>query len=153
MTKAIRDLWSKWWDDDIWITPWSKALAGLTYEQAAWSPSPGRHSIWQIVNHVVYWREVTLDRIAAAPVPRHDPAHDDPFSPPAARDEASWQRDRDRLFDSHQQMQTAMDNAAPRTDYAADDPRQRLQYHLAHDAYHLGQIMYLRAMQGLPPVL
>lgn len=29
---------------------------------------------------------------------------------------------------------------------------ERLVYHLPHESYHMGQIMYLRAMQGLPPL-
>ncbi len=28
----------------------------------------------------------------------------------------------------------------------------RFLYHLPHDNYHIGQIMYLRAMQGLEPI-
>lgn len=32
------------------------------------------------------------------------------------------------------------------------NPLDRLQYHLFHNSYHLGQIMYLRAMQGLKPI-
>ena len=32
-------------------------------------------------------------------------------------------------------------------------PLDRVKYHLAHDAYHLGQVMQTRGMQGLDPIL
>jgi len=36
-----------------WQPSLSKALEGLTAAQAAWKPSPARHSIWQIVRHLI----------------------------------------------------------------------------------------------------
>jgi len=151
--QVLNDLWAEWWQGDIWIAPWFKALAGLSPEQAAWSPSPGRHSIWQLVNHIVYWREVTLDRIAGVPSSGREPDHDEQFPVPAQRDEQAWRADTDRLFRSHDRMRIAMAEASSLDELAADDPRQRLKFHFAHDAYHLGQIMYVRALLDLPPVL
>ena len=55
-------LWDASWNEGIWIAPWSKAVGALTPQQAAWAPSPGRHSIWEIVNHVCIWREHSLSR-------------------------------------------------------------------------------------------
>jgi len=31
-------------------------------------------------------------------------------------------------------------------------PVEKLRYLLPHDAYHLGQVMYVRALQGLPAI-
>jgi hypothetical protein len=48
----------KWWyeaqAEGLWAASWAKAVAGLTPQQAAWTPAPGRHSIWQIVEHIVF---------------------------------------------------------------------------------------------------
>ena len=35
----------------------------------------------------------------------------------------------------------------------SNTPLDRLKYHLAHDAYHLGQIMQLRGLQGLQAIV
>jgi hypothetical protein len=32
------------------------------------------------------------------------------------------------------------------------EAKERPLYHLLHESYHFGQIMYLRAMQGLAPI-
>lgn len=145
---ALLKLWDAWWEGDIWIAPWSGALAGLTAEQAAWRPtgrdgSP-RHSIWQNVTHVVFWRSVTLDMLAGRGRPTEAQARERQFAEPAAVTEAAWAAAREELAESHRRMRAVI------ADPAMDLERPR--YHLAHDAYHLGQIMYVRAMLGLSPV-
>jgi hypothetical protein len=144
---TLVQLWDDWWTGDIWIVPWGKALEGLTAAQAAWTPKAKRHSIWQNVNHIVFWREYTLDRLATPPKPK--PAAEDierlQFAAPAKVTEEAWSDTRERLQQTHRRVRDAI--ADPQM------PLDRLKYHLAHDAYHLGQIMYLRALQGLPKVL
>ncbi|RJP31675.1 MAG: DinB family protein [Phycisphaerales bacterium] len=142
--QKLRQIWTQWWEGDIWIAPWSKALAGLTPQQAAWSPAPGRHSIWQLVTHVLFWRGVTFARLAGQPVPDDATIEAQQFAPPQRVDDDSWRATREALEQSHQRIIDAVSDDAT--------PLDRFQYHLGHDAYHLGQIMYLRAMQGLPPI-
>jgi len=145
MQNDLLELWKEWWTGDIWIAPWSRALDGLSVEQASWTPDSARHSIWQLVNHLIFWRGVTLERIAGAPPSDREPTHDEQFAQPRGVTEAAWEDARQRLRDSHERMLRAISDDAI--------PKDRLRYHLAHDAYHLGQIMQLRALQGLPPVL
>ncbi len=52
--QTLVKLWEEAWSDGIWYAPWEKAL-DLTAAQAAWVPQPGRHSSWQIVNHMLFW--------------------------------------------------------------------------------------------------
>lgn len=137
-------LWDESWADGIWIAPWDKALGGLTPAQAAWTPAPGRHSIWQIVNHVCIWREATLSKLDGRPGPSREELERTNFAGPLTPDRATWDQTRARLRATHDEIRKAI--ALP------DAPMDRLPYHLGHDCYHLGQIMYLRAMQGLPPI-
>jgi hypothetical protein len=137
-------LWDESWKDGIWIAPWSKAVDDLTPAQAAWTSSPGRHSIWQIVNHVCIWRETTLSRFDGRPGPSREELERDNFAEPSTPDQPAWDRTRARLRATHDDLRAAI--AKP------DAPLDRLPYHLGHDCYHLGQIMYLRAMQGLAPI-
>lgn len=144
----FRRLWGESWDQGIWITPWSKAINGLTPAQAAWSPAPGRHSIWQNINHVSIWREYTLTKIDGRPGPTRDDMTPRNFEHPAAPEQVAWDAARARLRQSHDAIAALL--AEPRM---ADAPHyERLCYHLPHDAYHLGQIMQLRALLGLPPI-
>jgi hypothetical protein len=147
------DQWDQLWKSGLWAAPMSRALEDLTPRQAAWRPDlpPGRqdkrHSIWQIVNHIMFWREVALRRSMGGPGPTEEEAASRNFDAPttdADATESNWQATREHFGDSHQQIAAAL--ADPGI------PIDRLQYLIGHDCYHLGQIMLLRAMLGLPHI-
>lgn len=58
---------------------------------------------------------------------------------------SAWEVAKKRLEETHHQVRSVI--ADPML------PLDRVKYHLAHDAYHLGQIMQTRALQGLGPVM
>lgn len=136
-------LWDEAWEDGLWATPWKQALDGLSAEQAAWRPGEGRKSIWEIANHICFWREHELRGLVGEKVTK-DEIERRNFEMPVETSESAWQATRGRLAATHRQIRAAI--ADERNDLA------RLQYPLAHDSYHVGQIMTLRAFQGLPPV-
>jgi len=142
---SLLKLWDESWKDGIWIAPWSKAVADLTPRQAAWRPKKGRHSIWQNVVHVCFWREYTLMKLAGKPPLTREQIIAAEFAEPKSPTAAEWRKTVRRLKKSHDDMRRAI--ARPRGSLA------RLQYHLPHDCYHLGQIMYLRALQGFKKVV
>src|SRR5215470_10448177 len=45
------------YDENNWFVALKNALAGVTPEQAAWKPETLDNSIWESVNHLVYWNE------------------------------------------------------------------------------------------------
>lgn len=140
----LHKLWQECWDQNTWIASWTGAVASLTSAQAAWRPMPERHCIWQIVNHVCIWREVTLGKVHGREGPSREVLSRDNFAMPTVADATAWRQSLERLRTTHEGLREAI--ATPGVSM------ERLPYHLAHDAYHLGQIMYLRAMQGLPAI-
>src|SRR5215470_4936752 len=40
-----------------------QSIRGVTAEQAAWRPAPGRHNIWELCVHAAYWKYVARRRI------------------------------------------------------------------------------------------
>lgn len=141
---ALLALWDESWTEGIWFASWTQALDGLTPAQAAWRPKPDLHSIWQLVAHVIFWREYTLDQIVGGPKLADDEVARRNFLEPAAVSDPAWRETRERLAASHRGIRAAIADSAR--------PLDRLRYHLAHDANHLGQILYLRRLQGLGPV-
>jgi hypothetical protein len=141
---SLLKLWDESWEDGIWFGSWSRALANLTPAQAAWQPKPGKHSIWQLVNHVVFWREVTVDLLAGRPRPSRAESERRNFEASAEPTAAAWDAARAALERSHRAIREAI----------ADErhPLDRLRYHLAHDANHLGQMLYLRSLMDLPVI-
>lgn len=142
-TIDILKWWDNAWDEGLWYAPWSKAVEGLTAAQAAWSPAPGRHSIWAIVNHMSFWREYSL-RALRGDRPTKEEAERRNFEAPTQVTEAGWNAARLRFTDLQDQIRAVI--ADPAGDVT------RIRYHIPHDSYHIGQIMYLRAMQGLPAI-
>ncbi len=66
------------------------------------------------------------------------------FAAPSDVSEAAWKAAQDRLTKSHDAIRTAL----------ADEktPVDKIRYLLPHDAYHLGQVMLLRGLQGIPAI-
>jgi uncharacterized damage-inducible protein DinB len=136
--------WNDAWTNGLWAAPWSKAIDDLTPAQAAWTPAPGRHSIWQIVNHMIFWREHDLALLKAQKMSSEEKERRNFEPTPSPASDAAWRETKKRFAQTHQQIDEAIANPA--------NSIERLQYFLFHDSYHFGQIMYLRGMQGLKPI-
>jgi hypothetical protein len=137
--------WNDAWTEGLWTAAWSKSVEDLTPQQAAWKPAPGRHSIWQIVAHMVFWREDALERLetgrAALPDAEVNRRN---FPEPTEISTAAWSSLLSRFRKSHERVAAVIPDATK--------DLIRLQYLLAHDSYHIGQINLIRALQGLKPI-
>lgn len=135
---------AKWWDEcwtsETEMAPWSKAVAGLTHEQAAWKPPGGHHSIWEIVLHISFWREFELRKANGEARDEAEIARCN-WSGPKEVDESEWGGAVGRLAELQARVKAGMEESAEKAEV--------LRCLLMHDAYHMGQIMQLRALQGL----
>lgn len=135
--------WNEAWTSGLWAAPWPKLVDDLLPSQAAWTPAAARHSIWQIVEHVIFWREVALQRSAGGGGPSDGHVARRNFPHPTEPSATEWESTRRRFAESQQRVAAAL------ADPARD--AETLRNLLPHDAYHLGQVAYVRALQGLPP--
>jgi uncharacterized damage-inducible protein DinB len=145
-------------EDWQWQPPLSGALRGLTGAQAAWKPAPPRHSIWQIVRHLILWKRGVLDAWDGDPPDGTQLGASDWKE--VTGSEADWERDRQTLLELSAQFLTqaqALDDAGLSKEIAwytsghAQPLAMRLVRTTTHDIYHAGQVMYVRALQGIPP--
>ena len=51
-----------------WFVNLLTAIDSLTAEQAAWKDNSTNNSIWQIVNHLIFWNTRYLNRFKGIPV-------------------------------------------------------------------------------------
>ena len=139
-----------------WQPPLAHAVGGLTAEQVAWKPDPERHSIWQIVRHVLHWKRGVLQAWDGDP-PDYEAMSVADWGE-ADGDQAAWEADTAALHDVYanfrRRLQTASDAdlAAERAWYRGAPPRpiaNRILHAFTHDIYHAGQIQYLRALQRI----
>lgn len=146
----ISTLWDEAWTQGLWAASWSKSVEGLTPQQAAWNPAsaPGvegtRHSIWQIVEHMIFWRENWLRRIDGGPRPTKEEEATHNFPDIPAVTEEAWAATRVRFRRTHEHIGLALRERGPEADPMA--------YFLPHDAYHIGQINTIRGMLGLKAI-
>lgn len=94
-----------------WQPPLRGALRGLTAAEAAWKPAPARHSIWQIVRHLIHWKRGVLRAWDGDP-PGEEIGEGDWEE--VTGSDADWDRDRQTLLDLSEEFLTraqALDDA------------------------------------------
>jgi uncharacterized damage-inducible protein DinB len=139
MTAFWDDLWAK----NMWWPAFDLSFKDLSAEHAAWKPAPGRHSIWQILNHICFWREVVVGRLEGKE-PAADELERRNFEEPVDRSDDAWKASLDRFTRSQQLVRGAVESGKLTED--------RFRFLVPHDAYHVGQVMYIRALLGREPI-
>jgi uncharacterized damage-inducible protein DinB len=141
-------------DHEAGFVPLTAAIEGLTAKQASWRPGAHAHSIWQLVNHITFWNEYILQRIRGVTEARAEIDNEQTFGEPGnPMDDSAWQQAIDRADRAYRELrQVAADVSESDLDLAFDDQGTPLKVILGdiamHDAYHIGQIMYIRKLQG-----
>jgi hypothetical protein len=125
-----------------WFVPVNIAIEGLTPEQAAWKDNTTNHSIVQLVNHLIFWDMQQLAKFKGEKAPAFSGDNNETFS---GLDKGTWDASVKRI-DS---VLTAFEVAIQQ----ADDAKLQKWYsaiaHVGtHNAYHTGQIIYIRKMRG-----
>jgi uncharacterized damage-inducible protein DinB len=125
-----------------WFVPVMKSLEGLTAKQAMWKPSDSSHSIGQLAYHLLFWNRRELDKLQGKPAGTYSGNNDETFT---AFTEASWAATVRQLDQVMKDWETAIKEAddAKLTSWAS-----AIAHISAHNAYHTGQILYVRKLAG-----
>ncbi|MGC2138708.1 MAG: DinB family protein [Candidatus Sulfotelmatobacter sp.] len=125
-----------------WFVPISVAVDGLTAEQASWQPPAGGHSAGQLTYHLLFWNRRSLIKFQGGT--------NDKF---AGDNEQTFERfDAKQWSDTVKQLDQVMTDLERLVESADDQKLAVLAPTIAnictHNAYHVGQIVYVRKMQG-----
>jgi uncharacterized damage-inducible protein DinB len=125
-----------------WFAPASAAVDGITAEQASWRDGKGNHSIGQLAAHLVFWNRQQLAKFKGEAPAAFSGDNNETFD---SFDKTKWTA---TVHDLDEVMA-----ALERVVEGADE--QKLQAwastiaHIgAHNAYHIGQMVYIRRLQG-----
>jgi uncharacterized damage-inducible protein DinB len=126
-----------------WFVPVNIAVEGLTAEQAKWTPTPGNHSVGQLANHLLFWNTQELAKFKGEQPPKFSGNNDETFN---NFDAAQWTTTVQQLDKVLTEWEKAVE--------AADDKKlEQWAPTIArvgtHNAYHTGQIIYVRKLQGV----
>ena len=138
-------------DTSGWHPALEEATQGLSAEQAEWRPAPGRNSVRDIVRHLAHWKRAALDDFAALGSREAFAAYSAQDWQPSAG--SSWERELSELRELSQALIARVLEQPPEHFVSAPGggrtPRLQTLLNLAsHDAYHAGQIVLLRRLQG-----
>ena len=128
-------------DQKEWFAPANNAVDGLTAEQASWKDGKGNHSVGELVNHLIYWNSEELTKFKGETPPKYSGNNDDTFR----FDASQWSSSVKKL----NEVMSAWEKGVE----AADDAKLKDWYSIiahigAHNAYHIGEIVYVRREQG-----
>ena len=136
-------------DQAEWFTPMNTAIAGLTAEQAKWVPQNAQgkpdpnanHSVGMLAYHLVFWNENALARL-----------HGEKPTAPSNNDETFNDFDATHWNDIVQRLDRVMKNLEAEVEKMPKEKLAEVAPTIAHisthNAYHTGQILYVRKLQG-----
>jgi len=132
------------------------ALEGLSPRQAGAHLAGAPHTIFQVLQHVIYWQDITLARLRRASPARPKSAELGWQTPAAPEDASDWEAAIACLAEGLRSIDGMLADAAFDLDGVADaerktTAREEILMIQGHNSYHLGQIVTLRQLLGAWP--
>jgi hypothetical protein len=128
-------------DKADWFVPANTAMKGLTAERANWSDGKGNHSVGQLAHHLVFWNRWSLERLKGS-TGKYTGTNDETF----------YKFDAKTCNDTVRELGEGM-NEIEKWVETADEAKlkesaQTVNLICTHNAYYIGQIIYLRCEKG-----
>lgn len=125
-----------------WFVPIDTAVDGLTAEQASWQPPNGGHTAGQLTYHLLFWNRRNLQNFRGEKQEKFGGDNDETF---VKFDAKQW-------ADTVTQLDQVMTDLEKLVESASDQQLAKWAPTLGnictHNAYHVGQIVYVRKLQG-----
>jgi DinB superfamily len=125
-----------------WFVPINTAVEGLTAEQANWQPTNGGHSAGQLAYHLLFWNRRNLNNFQGIKNDKFTGDNKETFD---KFDNKQW-------ADIVNQLDHVMTDLEKLVETADDQQLAKWANTIgnlcAHNAYHVGQIVYVRKLQG-----
>ncbi|ALC87402.1 hypothetical protein AM499_17455 [Bacillus sp. FJAT-22090] len=138
-------------NEESWYAPLQPAINGLNAEQAMWRPvGEAANTIWENVNHLIYYKERLTANLQGNEWTQNLDG-DETFSlTEQINDDEKWSAIVKRV----EMVQRSLREAISKTtneDFEQNNLEEKLYNIILHDAYHTGQIIQIRKMQGSWP--
>ncbi|WP_456288328.1 DinB family protein [Paenibacillus sp. AK002] len=148
MKELLLQNWDYAMDQEDWYPPILPALKEVTLEQALWKPEgEAANSIWENVQHLLYYKQRLLGRLEGRPLHNEGIGNDETFLIHDTNEEA-WDTARNQLQEVHATLRQKFEAM---TEAEIEESPQRILSLIMHDAYHTGQIVFIRKLQGSWP--
>lgn len=142
MKNHLLEQFNATFDKKEWFVCLRDAVQGLTDEQARWKPEPGFNSVYEHVVHLVFWNDRYLHKLRGAQLPSVQTS-EETFQ---AETKIHFDQLMVRADEVFSQWQAALAKGLPageKEDWVSITGHINL-----HNAYHVGQIVLMRKLQG-----
>lgn len=145
-SEKIAALFEAFYDGDCWIgLNFKQAIKGVDERLATRKKGEGFNTIWQLVNHIIYWRKTVMIRLQG--VLGNPPMPD--FYQPDLVNKQTWKETLFHFKEVQKELvkiiltfpSANLDKASP---MKGQTYYQLLMGCLQHDGYHMGQIILLK---------
>ncbi|MCM3718162.1 DinB family protein [Fictibacillus phosphorivorans] len=138
-------------NDPSWYLPFSDSVKGLSEKQAFWKPSENCHSIAEITQHLLYWNETWQTRYIKSHVDAVAAIGDNDKSFVIPED-ATFNQLKERLLEillKWQELLTEEKLEREVTGFPLPAKWWEVMGNVTtHNAYHIGQIIFIRKLQN-----
>lgn len=125
-----------------WFVPANVAVEGLTAEQATWTDGKGNHSIGQLAYHLVFWNSQVLAKFKGETPAKFSGNNDETFN---NFDTKKWNETVQQLDKVMADLEKFVETADEKI---IEKNASTIAHIGTHNAYHIGQIIYIRRQQG-----
>jgi hypothetical protein len=125
-----------------WFVPANVAVEGLTPEQASWTDGKGNHSVGQLAYHLWFWDAQELAKFKGEKPAKFNGDNEVTFNNFDAKNWAATTQQLDEVMTEWEKAVEAADDAKI-SEWASV-----IAHVGAHNAYHIGEMIYVRREQG-----
>jgi uncharacterized damage-inducible protein DinB len=141
MKKILADGLKSTHSETGWFVTLNTAVDGVTAEQAMWKDGSGNHSVGQLVYHLWFWNDRQLKKFKGQKVTDGPGDNNETFD---KFDQKQWEK----LVSDLGNVMTEMENWVVSADDASlKQNAATLINVMNHNAYHIGQIVFVRKLQ------
>jgi len=125
-----------------WFVDANTAVEGLTPEQASWTDGKENHSVGQLANHLIFWNSQELAKFKGETPAKFSGNNDETFHTFDSKNWPATVKQLDQVLTDWEKAVEAADEAKLKDWYS------KIAHVGTHNAYHIGQMIYVRKEQG-----
>ena len=152
--QALLRQFDRCYNENGWFAAVRNVIVDISVEQAAWKPRDSVNCIWESLSHITYYNNAYLQRFKGVDYEYDVASNDETFSV-GEYEESAWQTDIgrfDHVMTEWRSLIASADGSRFDRPVSAENNATWAELILdvnAHNAYHGGQIVLLRKMQGI----
>jgi uncharacterized damage-inducible protein DinB len=153
LKQILQDQFKASYEENSWFVALKNAVANMTAEQAVWKAEGFDHSVWDAVYHLTFWNERWVKRYRGEQLEKA-PVIAETFQAPENPTESEWQATLYKLFGVMDACKEILENITEEklAEQVSENYEAPWSAPLAniniHNAYHTGQIVVIRKLQG-----